>query len=549
MNALGHGRCLLAILGVWSLYLCALAGLGWLGQGTSLMVWPMGEDRNWIDLLMRRSPGETARGFWAIDHRNPLSPWWYIAFKPLILGWPQGLYLLRQCVSLVLAVSTYALVVTWLGTGARRFAATIGCLIVLFTANAFFDQIYWNFHVALISSILCVTCFLRHRQAPGTGQWLATSLVLWLVAIATYTIQTGAIVAIAYAAWTLRERSPGDLGALRGWRGGIRDTIQATLPFAAILLLFVLIWQTTSVPAEKFIGGASAGRLWESLSAGLWHQDSPLMRDVLALSTHRIAYWMVAALVFLGAFALAGAPTLPAPRLVSLLVLAGCLAIPTLFVETAGTQWPPGSRWRMIYQFTTPIFYVTLIGMLAWCLPAKAAALVWRNSLAACFSLAVLASLAHNERQVELTTSERNLRRAIIQDAASQPHRYPLTYLVLLQDDSRWFSMDVLSGVYARTWFSFGNVNFRLIPALGRYGGLQQGPKVRFMEDEQGVANATLGGETIPYDRIRLVRAEGLHHAVINHLAASDLAGFRADWERKQPLVLAPCVPATPDCR
>jgi hypothetical protein len=544
-----HRYALLAIFSVWSLWLCVLGGLGWLGQGTGLMVWPMGEDRNWIDLLMRDTASATARGFWAIDHRNPLSPWWYIAFKPLIMGWPQGLYLLRQIVSLALAFSTYALIVTWLGAGARRFAATVGCLIVVFTANAFFDQIYWNFHVALISSILCVTCFLRHRSSPGNGQWLAASLVLWLVAIATYTIQTGAIVAIAFAAWSLRERMPENPSSLNGWQHGLRDIAQAVWPFAAILVLFILIWQTTSVPAEKFIGGASLGRLLQSLASGVWHEDSPLMRDVLALSAHRHVYWLVAALVFLAVLTFARAPGLAASRLGGLLALAGCLAAPTLFVETAGTQWPPGSRWRMIYQFTTPLFYLTALGMMVWYLPAGIARWAWRSALAACFSLAVLASLAHNERQVVLTTSERNLRYAIIQDAVSRPSPDPLTYLVLLGDDARWFSLDVLTPVYARTWFPSGNLNFRLIPSLGRYAGLQHGARVTFMEDGKGVANATIDGETIPYERIRLVRAEGLNYAVINRLAAGDLAGLRAEWQRTAPLILAPCVPATTLCR
>lgn len=548
--AVSNSRALLLICAAWALWLSMLAALGWLGQGTGLMVWPMGEDRNWISLLMQPSAGATARGLWAIDHRNPLSPWWYIAFKRMILGWPEGLFLLRHLVGLALALSSYGLIVAWLGSKARNFAVTVGCLIAVFTANAFFDQIYWNFQVALACSILCVTCYLRHRKAPPSGQWLAAALVLWLLAIATYTIQTGAIAAIAFAAWSLRERHPAGSSRRTEWLDGLRDVVAATWPFAATLLLFLLIWQTTSVPSDSFVGTPTAARLLKSLQAGLWHPDSTLMGQVWALSPHRWAFAVAAALVFLAAFAAARLPGLGPQRLLSLIILAGCLTLPTLLVETVGTQWTAGSRWRMIYQFTTPVLYLAALGVAVRCVPTAAANWLWRGGVATCFALAVLGSLAHNERQVSLTTSERNLRRAIVHDAAGQAKdATKLHYLVLLDDGGRWFSLDILSPVYARTWFPDGTIDFRLVPSTGIYAGLQQGPSVSFMEDGNGVANATLDGRTIPYDQIRLVRSRGLEFTVVNRLQQGDLEGFRAEWHRSGPLLLSPCVPETPDCR
>jgi hypothetical protein len=547
---LSHKRAALLIFAAWAGWLGVLALLGWLGQGTGLMVWPMGEDRNWIDLLMKPTVGETARGLWQIDHRNPLSPWWYIAFKPVILGWPQGLFMLRNLVGLALALSAYGLIVTWLGAAARAFAVTVACLIAIFTANAFFDQIYWNFQVALVCSILCVTCYLRHRREPASGQWLAAALALWLMAIATYTIQTGAIVAIAFAAWSLRERDA-TKGRLTNWAMGLRDVVAATWPFAVILLLFILIWQTTSVPAESFVGVPTLKRLLKSLRTGFWHPDSTLMRDVLALSAHRYAYVLVGAIVFVAAFAAARGPHVAPGRLLGLFVLVGCLTVPTLLVETVGTQWLPGTRWRMIYQFTTPVFYLSIVGIAAFSLPAAMARPVWRCGVAACFALAAVASQTHNERQVALSASERGVRRAIIADAVGQAPRNPeLHYLVLLDDGGpRWFAHDVLSPVYARTWFPGLAVSFRLVPSTGLYAGLQQAPAVGFMDDATGVANATNDGRTIPYAQIRIVRSQGNGFAVVNRLQQSDLVGLRAEWHRTAPIVLARCEPQTPVCR
>ena len=540
-DPISHRRALLAIAGVWAGWLGVLALLGLLGLGTGLSVWPMGEDRNWIGLLRLGSAGETARGFWQIDHRNPLSPWWYIAFRRLILAWPYGLFMLRNLVGLALAMSAYALIATWLGARARAFAATIGCLIAIFTFNAFFDQIYWNFQAALACSILCVVCYLNHRRRPASGQWLAAALVLWLVAIATYTIQTGAVVAIAFAAWTLRERHSGR-GPIAGLAAGLRDVAAATWPFGAVLVLFILIWQTTSVPTETFVGTPGIGRLFESLATGLWHPDSTLMGQILAHSPHRLAFGLVGLLVFALVVAALRGPVMPAVgmgALAGLVLLAGCLTVPTLFVETLGTQWPPGSRWRMIYQFTTPVFDLALLGIAALALARALGRTAWRWGVALCFGLAALGSLAHNERQVLLTRNERALRATILRDAIEQARfqRTDLHYLVLLDNLTRWFAVDQLSPVYARTWFPRLQASFRLVPG-SIYEPLQAGPPVAFLDDEAGVANATVDGSTLPYARIRIVMARQGLFSIVEHLQESDLAGLRATWRRTGPVTL-----------
>jgi hypothetical protein len=73
-------------------------------------VHPLGEDRKMIR-LMANYPGLKMLGqFWAtLESRNPLAPWWYQAFSPLIFLLPEGLYLLRKLVDLFLAASVYGL--------------------------------------------------------------------------------------------------------------------------------------------------------------------------------------------------------------------------------------------------------------------------------------------------------------------------------------------------------------------------------------------------------------------------------------------------------
>ena len=519
---LSHRRAVATIIACWLGYLGLLWLLGELGLGTGLLVWPMGEDRNWIDLLQRGDAGVTARGLWALDHRNPLSPWWYNAFRPLILGSTNGLFLLRHGVGLALALASYALVALWFGQRARAFGCALGCLITVTTFNAYFDQIYWNFLGSLVCSILCVIAYLRHLRTPGRGHWLALSLVLWLLAVSTYTIQAGAIVVIALAVWIAETRQP----IIRR----IGAVALATLPFFAVFVLFLLIWQTTSVPAEGLFIPPSLTRLVGSLRMGLYHEDVTLMGLVLGRSPNRFA--LAAAGVVLGIVVWILLPRLrlgerPPPQTGLIVLIALGLSAPTLAVETIGSMWTPGSRWRMIYQFTTPALYLGLLALLA----TRLGAAMWRAGVAALFSAALILSFAHNERQVAVTLAERNLLRAIASDATRLGVPKPLQYLVLLNNDTRWQSSDMLSQTYARTWFLDDSPSFRLIPSFS-LAGLQPGPPVIFLTDDKGVADATVDRRTLPYSQIRVIRAEKGRYTVLDRLDKADLAGFRAEWQR-----------------
>src|SRR4029450_11191199 len=81
------------------LCVCQLVGLP-----LAIVVHPTGEDRVWTDLL-EHSGKRTAQAWWAIASRNPLAPWWYEAFSPLIQKVPGGLYVARKLLDLFLACS------------------------------------------------------------------------------------------------------------------------------------------------------------------------------------------------------------------------------------------------------------------------------------------------------------------------------------------------------------------------------------------------------------------------------------------------------------
>ena len=235
------------ILGALAALLLSIATLGALGFGVGFDVFPFGEDNNWIDMLQRGRGAEAARLFWAIDHRNPLSPWWYIAARPIILGFDAGLLALRYAVAAVLALAAYCMVVTVAGRQARAFALGVAMVSVVWTANHYPEQIIWNFEGALAASLLSVAAYARFvEEGRRRYRLYAISIVLWFVAFATYTIQCGAVLAIFYLAFRRAPASGLDTHAsiLERARAAALDT----LPYLALFGLFFLVWQTTMGP-------------------------------------------------------------------------------------------------------------------------------------------------------------------------------------------------------------------------------------------------------------------------------------------------------------
>src|SRR5271166_5075988 len=89
---------------VWAASNLLLLALQALGLGVGFQVHPLGEDREFTRLMANYPGLEFHHQFWTtLETRNPLAPWWYQAFSPLIFLLPEGLYLLRKLVDLFLA--------------------------------------------------------------------------------------------------------------------------------------------------------------------------------------------------------------------------------------------------------------------------------------------------------------------------------------------------------------------------------------------------------------------------------------------------------------
>jgi hypothetical protein len=558
--ALRSGDCrdaanIAAIVAAWSFFLVVLLVLQRAGAEVGFAVWPMGEDRNWISILQSGPGSQAASVFWGVNDRNPLSPWWYIAFRGFILNVEPGLLFLKFLTSLLLGIACYALCIALNPSGERSFALGIGLAVALFMPNGYLDQIYWNFEGALVFSIASVVLYLKSGSGDRRDHWLyGLSLVAWFVALASYTIQCGAILAIAYLAFTRAKPASNSLTMRLIMRA--RCTAADVLPYALLFVLFIAVWRTAARTPEAYELTPQAGNFLQSLRMGVWHFDlSHWVRRVIhgeytmALLAASAAVAIIC-VVLLRLMSSRHDEHTSSPQsvrhILDVLVVVALLALPTVLVETSGSHWLPGWRWRMIYHVTTPIFYLSLVMVVALLVTRNASLRrwIWASAVAIVIGFGVLSTLILNRMQVDVTRHEKMLNEALFDMAARHlwsGGRLPLQFLVKRDREFSWYSSDLLSHIYAETWYRRKDISFRFVPtsALGTPSFEKYWP-VRFGSDSEGVGNAKIWGITMPYDNVMVVEADGGGIRRVSTLNAADMSGFNTEWNRVTPIHFAP---------
>lgn len=456
-------------------------------------VWPMGEDRVWIDILQNHSLLGAAKAFWQINDRNPLAPWWYIAIKLIILRCDAGLFAVRVIVGLLLAVTTYVFLIAM--TQARQFALGVACVVAVFLANGYLENIYWTMQIALICSLWSLVfykLFLNTRSIDY--RYYIGSLIMWLIALGTYSIQSGAMLAIAFLAL---------IAPAADLKKRLQRAAVDALPFAISFLIFWLEWQTTSrifyMERPHLLAGIS------SIYQAFWHFDYLAFFNSVVYSdrSDRLFFVVAAAIngiyVFYNIFRLdqPGAHPCPPKPLLEVTTVVGFLMLPLVAVEATG-YGIIGEAWRKVYQFTIPFIYISFVAALLLLLPARTTRIPWCIIVAMFAGVGAAVTLGINRIQVEVTHNEKTVRAALTQFAkenAAYGKPPPYYFLIWREPSFVWYSSDFLSSTYAKAWLLSPMTSFRFFP---REDTRDSGQFLRFTES--GVENAALD-KTIISDR------------------------------------------------
>ncbi|WP_147021750.1 hypothetical protein [Microvirga aerophila] len=506
------GRGLIVVGVAWLLLVVLLLGLQESGQNFGFNVWWSGEARTWM-VWLQEGPGSlAARIFWQIDGRNPLSPWWYISVRSLILSYPAAFLVLHLAASLLLGLACYLTVISVTRGRGRLFGISLGILTAVFLCSTRTDNVHWLLLGALACSLLSVACFAQFLNSGRRPMWLAWSLILWTVAFQTYTIQSGAVLAVGVLSF-LQEGQPYSVrNVVRRVSGAGVDV----LPYVVTLLLFVLVWRTTSTTGvTETISLSDPSRIVQSLKQGLWHSDYSVylawarqLRPELALL---VLMFVVPLLLITQGWVGGVSEHDDAPigllDLTKVLLVGVCLVVPTVALESTSPMHPPGSRWIMVIQFWAPLLALSLVALAVLSLPLSRGLKHWTWWLASA-SLAtgaILLTLAFNQIQTDIARDEQafmaELRRIVIEDRTAQAE-FPRHYLI--KSSSRlWLPSEFVNRAYTRTQIgSYGETTFRY---------LTPGPTVYppvFLPD--GVKNPEAGRQGFaPYSRVGVLAWDG----------------------------------------
>jgi hypothetical protein len=394
------GRELLIVFATWALLLACMGIAQAMGYRLGFAVWPMGEDRNWINILQDQDRYGAARAFWQIDDRNPLAPWGYI------------------------------------------------------------EQIYWTMQVALILSLCALTFYqLAIERDPSDYRLYASALVTWFFALATYGVQAGTPLAIGFLAFTApaesviarTRRTVTDalpfaalfLAFWLSWQTTARNVYTAQLHLPdAIASLFQALWhfdytamyQLAVYPVGyRLLFAVAASSIGLFVLFNLYRRREALPPLPLLLRTVIAAVCLMAPVIVVEA-SKHGIPGEGWRKIYQ-------FSIPFLYLSIAAA-----------------IFWLlpSKAGSFSWC--------VFAASLAALATAATLGinrlqvEVTRSEKILRaglLRLAEENF------DAGHPP---PYQFLIKRGPDVHWYASDVLSPVYARTWKFPRASSYRFLP-------------------------------------------------------------------------------------
>ncbi|MEO8400902.1 MAG: hypothetical protein ABI597_03760 [Gammaproteobacteria bacterium] len=536
------------IFAIWLVSLFILGGLQLLNLPFGFAVWPMGEDRNWLGFMHDGKGLEMMHEFWKMNDRNPLSPWWWFIGSPLIYQTDWGLYLIRKCVDPFLAIITFFLLDRLGHKQCRTFAFCVAIVVLVWNFSGsfrdinYFNQIFWDFLVALGFSLLTIFFYCRYIDNQRTmGSDLGLAMICYFISIASYTLQSGAIIAVAFLGLFRLSKS-------QNWITRLKHALVDTGFFAAIFLIFNCIWYTVNRNGHAFYQlnwHTFSDQFLTSMRQFFFHT---LYLNATQLTQADWSLWVISVIfivVFLlFCFILFKFPAnkvldsqVKIPIAWTCMVLLA-IALPTMIVESTSNIWYPGSRSLMVQQVWQPMLYIGIIFFIANLFPAKNSQRLRRGVLIAVALIGALASvlnLNYNYRLVVRTQYQATLAKGLKQ--LNIPQGVAPFFLVKItglhnQDID---TIPILIGNYGQSLLHQDNATLRTFasqpdPLREHYWRIKFGPT--------GVVNAGPIGDdhSIPYNNVWIVFFDGKKVWVPERVDKNDFLGLQVDWLRNTPI-------------
>jgi hypothetical protein len=521
---LSFARSLFYVTCVW-VTLVILCGLASLVNGDfGLRVVPLGEDRNWLYWIVNSSVRPVQKAFWAMDGRNPLAPWWYLAAAPIIKGSAYGLYALTKLLDLACGFCCVMLVRQIGNDRDSSLAVYCGimatlCSFAVETASC----IVWTMTVASICSIMSMLIFCRYldgeKKRPA---YCLLSLFFYILAIGTYTIQASALIGIFGLSIHRSSKKP----RIKRLLDGIADSI----PYAVGLGIFYLIWSTSSgfAAADTIAWHGVFGALKTFATSLTYLFWVPALNPWVVLPFHVKDGILIAVGIgtIIGAmvFAIQSQMRSSAVRrdtVIGLAIVIIGLCAGTTVLETFSSVWVPGTRGMMIRQLFLPL---TVGPMVFWICGSHR---LIRAIVATLICTALIIPLVGRAWSANTQSRTTETLEAALKAEVSSISTLKLFVLV---EDAPTVPMH-MSSVYAGSFYSSNQVLLeQVLPISYRPTQVKLGP------DSQGVYLINTQ-RWVPYSQVVMLRRQGDRYVRVRRLEKSDVSGFGIEFDRDQPLI------------
>lgn len=532
---------ILYILTIWVVYLIVLGILQIIGIESGYSVWPLGEDRNWIGFMMY-SPGKAMLNeFWKLDSRNPLSAWLWYLISPLILQFDSALYLIRKCLDPILAIIIYLLFNQTFKNKFKLYSFTVAFTVLMWNYSAYYEQITWVFLFALSFTLLSILFYLKYvDNNRSQAEYLAFSLIFYFVAIATYTLQSGAILAVAGIA-LFRDKSS---IAIKFKQAVIDSSI-----FAAIFIIYNCIWYTADINAGAHY----------NLNFKLFLTQFPLSIKLLFYHNAFNQFWyfvtydlstniIIGCLILFFAFSYVvfRRYTFLYPENIKIggqigwvIIFLLAIAFPTIIVESTSEIWYPGSRSLMLQQIFQPLLYISIIWFAIDLLAVSGSKkqLISTAITALLCAFVILVNFDYNHHLVKRTKAQKILAEGI-KKIRKESNAFQYYIVNFTNRHFDYYAIPFANSRYANTMIKDKGFSLRVIPNAP-YPVFGSKWRIKFAEDNIGVKNAGVLTENkiIPYSQVWIVNFDGEKVTIPTIVRKEDFIGLQVDWERSNPLI------------